>query len=148
MSIVFRLFLMYFMAMLYIVAGVSHFLTPEFYLKMMPRYLPYHLELVYLSGLFEIMCGLLLLFARTQVLGVWLTITLLIAVCKSNPSIVCPLSSFILAFTVPANIQMAQDYWSTNHNQKYFTLVRLPMQFVLIWWAYQYRQPVQHIKTN
>ncbi len=82
MSTFLRLFFMYFMAVLYIIAGVFHFIKPEFYLVIMPRYLPYHLELVYLSGLCEIICGLMLFFKGTQVLGAWLTIALLIAVCK------------------------------------------------------------------
>lgn len=81
MSGVIRLILMYFMAILYIIAGVLHFLKPEFYLRIMPSYLPYHLELVYLSGVCEIICGLMLFFKQTQVLGAWLTIALLIAVC-------------------------------------------------------------------
>ena len=74
----------YFMALLYIIAGVLHFIKPEFYLPIMPRYLPYHLELIYLSGFCEILCGLLLFFKHTQALGAWLTIALLIAVCKSR----------------------------------------------------------------
>ncbi len=73
---------MYVMATFYIIAGVFHFINPKFYLAIMPRYLPYHLELVYLSGVCEIICGLLLFFKRTQSLGAWLTIALLIAVCK------------------------------------------------------------------
>ena len=72
------------MALLYIIAGVLHFIKPEFYLPIMPRYLPYHLELIYLSGFCEILCGLLLFFKHTQALGAWLTIALLIAVCKSR----------------------------------------------------------------
>jgi uncharacterized membrane protein len=43
---------------------------------------------------------------------------------------------------------MTQDYWSTNHPQKYWTLVRLPFQFVFIWWAYQYTKPIEHTKLN
>ncbi|CAF0894756.1 unnamed protein product [Rotaria sordida] len=110
MSTFLHLFFMYLMAIFYIIAGISHFLTPKFYLAIMPRYMPYHLELVYLSG-------------------AWLTIALLIAV-------------------YPANIQMVQDYWSNNHPQKYAILVRLPLQFVFIWWAYQYTKPIQHSKLH
>jgi uncharacterized membrane protein len=82
MPISLRLFFMYLMAILYIIAGIFHFIKPEFYLEIMPHYLPYHLELVYLSGLCEIICGLMLFFRQTQSLGAWLTIALLIAVCK------------------------------------------------------------------
>ncbi len=135
---------MYFMAIFYIIAGVLHFLIPEFYLSLMPWYLPYHLELVYLSGLCEILCGLLLVFKRTQILGAWLTIALLIGVCKFT-SIFELICSF---FIVPANIQMAQDYWSNNHPQKYLTLIRLPFQFVFIRWAYQYTKPIEYTKLN
>ena len=70
------------MALIYIIAGALHFIKPTFYLPIMPRYLPYHLELIYLSGVAEIICGLMLLFESTRRLGAWLTIALLIAVCK------------------------------------------------------------------
>ena len=70
------------MALVYIIAGALHFIKPTFYLPIMPRYLPYHLELIYLSGVAEIICGLMLLFESTRRLGAWLTIALLIAVCK------------------------------------------------------------------
>ena len=138
---------MYFMALLYIVLGVFHFIKPQFYVAIMPRYLPYHLELVYLSGLCEIICGLMFFSRRTQSLAAWLTIALLLAVCPFNLLV----GSFVLArFIVsdPANIQMAQDYWSQGHPQKYIALGRLPFQFVFIWWAYQYTKPIQHTKSH
>jgi uncharacterized membrane protein len=87
MSAFTRLCVMYFMAILYIVAGVLHFIKPYYYMPIMPRYLPYHLELIYLSGLAEVVCGCMLFFKRTQVLGAWLTIALLIGVCKLNLTI-------------------------------------------------------------
>ena len=139
-----RLLLMYLMALFYIVAGVLHFVKPEFYLAIMPRYLPYHLELVYLSGVAEILCGLLLLSKSTRALGAWLTIALLIAVCKSEQP-TCEHRSPPL-FVDPANIQMAQDYFTADHPQKHLSLLRLPFQFVFIWWAYQYTKPVTHQK--
>ena len=33
---------------------------------------------------------------------------------------------------------MLQDFWVVNHPQKLLAVARLPLQFVLIWWAYQY----------
>lgn len=136
--------LMYFMAFFYIIAGVFHFIKPEFYLPIMPRYLPYHMQLIYLSGVCEILCGLLLFFKNTRELGAWLTIALLIAVCKSIES----LENDSLLVLDPANIQMAQDYWSENHSQKYLVIARLPVQFLLIWWAYQYTKPSEHAKKH
>ena len=37
-------------SLFFVVAGVNHFLNPNFYVQIMPPYLPAHLELVYLSG--------------------------------------------------------------------------------------------------
>ena len=42
----------YLLGIFMIGAGTIHFVNPQFYLKIMPPYLPLHLELVYLSGFF------------------------------------------------------------------------------------------------
>lgn len=36
---------------------------------------------------------------------------------------------------------MAQNYFADDHPKKYNTLIRLPFQFILMWWAYQYTKP-------
>jgi uncharacterized membrane protein len=46
-------------------AGAIHFISPNFFLKIMPPYLPLHLELVYLSGVFEMVLGICLLSPRS-----------------------------------------------------------------------------------
>ena len=88
MSPTVRLIFKYLMGVMYIGAGVVHLIKPEYYLPIMPKYLPYHLELIYLSGVCEIICGLLIFFNQTQALGAWLTIALLIAVCKCEVSLI------------------------------------------------------------
>ena len=143
-----RLFLMYLMAIFYIFAGVMHFVNPDFYLSMMPRYLPFHLQLVYLSGLVEILCGLLLFSRKTQVFGAWLTIALLIAVCKWILKSNFSFEQFSAIQLDPANIQMTQNYWSEDKPGKFVTLLRLPFQFVFIYWAYQYTTPLERQKSN
>ncbi len=45
---------------LFVAAGVRHFARPQFYVSAMPPYLPWHVELVYLSGVIEIVLGMLL----------------------------------------------------------------------------------------
>ena len=55
----FKLVMKYLLAVLFIVAGINHFAHPTFYLKMMPPYLPWHLALVYISGVAEIVLGAL-----------------------------------------------------------------------------------------
>src|SRR5438045_9398493 len=69
---------------LFIVAGCLHFLIPGFYLSMMPPWLPWHLELVYLSGVFEILGGVGLLIPRLRRVACWGLIALLLAVFLAN----------------------------------------------------------------
>lgn len=104
---------------LLIFAGIVHFAKPYFFLKIIPGYIPLPLKMVYLSGVAEIICGILLLFPQTQTFGAWLSIALFIAV-------------------FPANIEMAKDFYLVHHRYFWLTVLRLPLQFVLIWWAYQF----------
>jgi uncharacterized membrane protein len=71
-------------ASLFVFAGVMHFVNEEFFLRIMPPYLPWHRELVAISGLFEIALGIGLLIPRTQSLSAWGLIALLIAVFPAN----------------------------------------------------------------
>lgn len=52
--------ILYLSAFFYVAVGVYHFVNPDFFLAIMPPYLPLHLELVYLSGFFEILLSVLL----------------------------------------------------------------------------------------
>ncbi len=79
-----KLLLKWVLGLLFAVAGVNHFWRPDFYLGIMPPYLPWHLELVYASGLFEIVLGILLLVPKTSSLAAWGLIALLIAVFPAN----------------------------------------------------------------
>ncbi|HVM97496.1 MAG TPA: DoxX family protein, partial [Candidatus Acidoferrales bacterium] len=76
--------LLYLMAVFYVFAGYMHFAKPDFYMPMMPPYLPWHAELVFLSGVAEVICGIGLLFPATRQLAAWATIALLIAVFPAN----------------------------------------------------------------
>ena len=104
---------------LFIGAGANHFINPGFYTRMMPSYLPWHAELVAISGVAEILLGAMLLIPRFQVMAAWGLIALLTAV-------------------FPANINM------TLHPEMYPTIsqtalwIRLPIQGLLIAWAYWY----------
>ena len=51
-------------AALFITAGVGHFVATDFFLKIMLPYLPFHLPLVLVSGVIEILLGILLLVPR------------------------------------------------------------------------------------
>ncbi len=102
-------------ASLFVVAGVLHFIRPEFYVKIMPLFLPFPLELVYVSGIFEILGGIGLLIPRLRRVAGYGLIALLIAV-------------------FPANIQMlVQNVQKEGFSIfSWLLILRLPLQILLI----------------
>lgn len=114
-----KLILLYIMAALYIAAGIYHFVNPKMYQRIMPTYLPWHIPLVYMSGVCEIVFALLLIPENTRPMAAWLIIILLLAV-------------------FPANIQMAVSFWQKQRPTLWIAIARLPLQLVLIWWAWIY----------
>jgi uncharacterized membrane protein len=114
--------LKYLFAIFFVLAGLNHFLNVDFYMNIMPPYLPWHLFLVYLSGVCEIALGLLLLIPKFTSLAGWGLIALLFAV-------------------FPANIHMAVNPQLFPEFSPMLLLLRLPIQFVLIAWAYWYTSP-------
>lgn len=50
----------------YFIAGVNHFWHPEFYIKLIPDYIPFHASLNWMSGLFELLFCLGLIFDSTR----------------------------------------------------------------------------------
>ena len=104
------------MSFFYIYIGVRHFIDPMWFVQIMPPYLPLHLELVYLSGFFEILFGSMLLFKNTRYLACCAIVLLLIAVYPAN---------IYLAFNeVPQK--------AIGISQFMASWVRLPIQFVFI----------------
>lgn len=99
--------------------GVLHFTNPQPFLDIMPPYLPYHLELVYISGFFEIVGSIGLLVPMTQRAAAWGLIALFVAV-------------------YPANIHLAVNNPPMNGEivPAWIRWGRLPVQFVFIYWAW------------
>ena len=116
---IFKLFTILLMSIFYVRIGVHHFLDPEYFLNIMPPFLPYHLELVYISGFFEILLGLLLIFPKYRFYASWGLIILLIAV-------------------FPANIYLAQSEIAQQglDVSKEVAIWRLPFQALFIGLAY------------
>ena len=72
------------LAAFFMTAGIAHFAASEFFVAIMPPYLPLHLELVYLSGVCEVCGAVGILWTRTRkAAGVGL-ITLTVAVFPAN----------------------------------------------------------------
>ncbi len=107
------------MASLYIAAGVNHFVNPAFYLNIMPPYLPWQYGLVILSGVAEVLLGIGLLISPLSRISAWGIIALLIAV-------------------FPANIHMATHPDLYSNIPVAFLWLRLPLQLLLVLWAYWY----------
>jgi uncharacterized membrane protein len=105
------------LAAFFILAGLNHFLNKKFYVSMMPPYLPAHLELVYLSGLLEILGGITVLFAKTRRWAGYGLISLMVAV-------------------FPANIYMAMNPALFANVSSWALYLRLPLQIVIIGWIY------------
>lgn len=110
----------YFFGVLYFLAGLMHFIAPDFYMKIMPPYLPFHLALVYLSGIAEMVLGLGLIYKPTQKWAAWGVIALLIAVFPAN---------IYLAFNEGAQEALGTDQFVA-------LWVRFPIQLLLIGIAY------------
>jgi uncharacterized membrane protein len=113
-------------AALFIGSGILHFVKHEGYVRLMPTALPYPHGLVYLSGVIEGGLGVLLLVPRTRRVAAWALIPTLIAIFPAN----------IYAATTAGTAHAAMPgvpVWAA--------WLRLPVQGVLIAWAYRYTRP-------
>ena len=108
------------MALFYMGSGINHFINAEWFMQIMPPYLPWHLELVYLSGFIEIVLGALLLWEKTRWVGAWGIILLLVAIYPAN---------IYLAFNEAPQAALGVSSLMASW-------VRLPMQFLFVGLAY------------
>jgi uncharacterized membrane protein len=103
----------------FFIGGIAHFAFTELEMKIVPSWLPAHRELVLISGVFELIGAIGILFTGTRRIAGWGLILLTVAV-------------------TPANIFMLQNA-SQFPEVSYWALVaRLPLQLLLllcIWWA-------------
>jgi uncharacterized membrane protein len=117
-----KVILKYILATFFVLAGLNHFRVPDFYVKIVPPYLPFHLLLVYVSGFLEIVLGVALLVPRYKRMAAWGLIALLVAV-------------------FPANIHMAVNPDAFPAYSPTMLWARLPLQAVLVIWAFWYTRP-------
>jgi len=109
------------MSLFYISVGLNHFIDPNWFMQIVPPYLPFHLQLVYISGFFEIVFGIMLLVPSFRFYAGWGLILLLIAV-------------------YPANIYLAQTNGAAMNTTPFIAWARLPFQFLFIGLAYWHRK--------
>ena len=104
---------------LFVVAGICHFRFPSVYARIVPPSLPQPRLLVLVSGLIEILLGILLMVPLSTRLAAMGLIALLIAV-------------------FPANVYMTMHPELFPRIPVWALWLRLPLQAVLIAWAARY----------
>ena len=119
----------YIMSLLYVTVGVKHFTNIDFFVAIVPPIISWKEEAVLISGVIEIIFGLLLLFNQTRKLAAWGIILLLIAVFPANiylyisdiPREIIGISKNQALFRLPFQIPLLIiAYWHTkekNTNQ-------------------------------
>ncbi len=114
---------LYLMSFFYINVGVDHFINPQYFMSIMPPFIPLHIELVYLSGAFEILFGIGLL-TRFKKYAAWGLILLLFAV-------------------FPANIYLIQSESAqlALGITKKIAVIRAPFQILFLGLAYWHSKP-------
>lgn len=105
------------LVILFLLTGSNHFQDPNFYVSIMPPYLPLRYELSQITGFFEIIGAIGILFARTRRLAGCGLMLLLIAI-------------------FPANIHMALNAVNFPHYSATYLYLRLPVQLIFIIWIY------------
>ncbi len=103
----------------FFIGGIAHFAFTELEMKIVPPWLPAHRELVLISGVFELIGAIGILFARTRRIAGWGLILLTIVL-------------------TPANVFMLQNASQFPEVPYWALFARLPLQLLLllcIWWA-------------
>ena len=109
---------LYLISIIFIYAGVAHFTNPQFYIKITPSFIPFKQFLVDLSGVLEILGGLLILFNQTRKTGVYLLVGLLVLF-------------FVVHFDMLFTFQVIENMLLN----KLLLLMRIIIQFILIYWV-------------
>lgn len=107
------------MSALYIIAGIMHFIKPKTYLRIMPHYLPKHKFLVYFSGVIEIVLGIAICIPFFKNLAL------------------CAITGMLLAFLL-VHFFMLNNKKAASGLPKWLLVLRIPIQFILMYWAYNY----------
>jgi len=106
------------MASFYAFAGISHFRKPKFFLYITPPWVPQPEKVNLIVGAIEFVLAIGVLIPTTRSLAAWGIIALLMAV-------------------FPANFYHFQKAQKTGKH-KWMTIFRLPLQLLLLYWAYTF----------
>ncbi len=103
------------------VTGIAHFTSTDLMIEMMPDFLPYKRETVYLTGILELLAVIGLLLNKTAKLTATLLIIFFISI-------------------LPANIvgSLKQVNLGGMENGAMYLLFRIPLQILFIAWTYYF----------
>ena len=107
---------LFLLSFFYIINGIFHFFFTESYLPIMPDFLPFHWELILISGVLEIGFGIGVLFDRFR-----------------NISLTGIVLILILFMSVHVNMLVPEN--SLGYNTS-LLVIRALFQSVLIYWAW------------
>jgi uncharacterized membrane protein len=116
----------YTMAATFVTAGVTHFTSPKFFEAIVPEELPGKRELVFGTGVAEILGGVALLVRPNRKVG-WLLVALLL-------------------FVFPANVNQAVRNVSADDMPtppRLLLIARLPLQAVMVWLVLAATRPAE-----
>ena len=98
-------------------AGLNHFLNPNFYERIMPNYVPAHPELVYASGVAEMLGAAAVMYPSTKRFGGYFLIAVLVGI-------------------FPANVHMAMNAEDYPNIPPAALIARLPLQALFVYWVW------------
>lgn len=107
------------MTALYVGAGINHFWHPDFYVSVMPDWLPLHQWANWSSGVVEIILGAMLIPESTRRISAWIIIAML--------------TVFFFVIHIPMCF-----HFEAGSMMFWIAVVRIPVQVVLINWAYKF----------
>ena len=109
----------YLIGIFFILAGMNHIRKPKLYERIIPPYFPAHGSVVLLSGIVEMVLGFMIMNKNSQMEAAWGIIILLV-------------------LFIPVHIFMLQNENASMKLPKWVLILRLPLQFALLFWAYLY----------
>jgi uncharacterized membrane protein len=107
------------LSLFFVFTAMGHFVRPQEMSAMLPTFVPYRIEIIYLTGILELLGAI----------GVWLPRLMRLAGLCLILMLICIL---------PANIYSAInriDFGGHGSGLAYL-VVRVPFQFFVIWWVY------------
>ncbi|WP_310992424.1 DoxX family protein [Aequorivita marina] len=109
----------YLMGVVFVLAGMNHFRKPKLYERIMPPYIPARSTMVSISGIVEMILGFMLMNKNSQETAAWGIIALMV-------------------LFIPIHIYMLQNEKAAMKLPKWALILRIPLQFAIMYWAYLY----------